>query len=98
MENRQQYYKEYLIMSDDQRYFGKKIEEKVIPLSGKFLDYLEIIFSTLSMNEPKHQDLLKEIRSKVLRDSNDAVRKLLADLSEFSLSRINKEIIKFKNK
>lgn len=85
-------------MSDDQRYFGKKIEEKVIPLSGKFLDYLEIIFSTLSMNEPKHQDLLKEIRSKVLRDSNDAVRKLLTDLSEFSLSRINKEIIKFKNK
>lgn len=102
-ENEQKFkFKEYSKLTKGQFLLGKKIEDTIIPLAGSILDYVEMSFKSIeamadtSSGEKKDfSEVYDVLRSKILRDANDSVRKLLRVLSYYGVDKVT-DIIQIK--
>jgi hypothetical protein len=90
-------YKEYIGLYGDRFEFAKKIEGSIIPLIGGLLDYIEVMFESLGINEEEAKRAFNVVRKKVLRDGNDCVRDLIKEIHLYQIKILSKDVIKIKD-
>jgi hypothetical protein len=87
-------YKEYIGLYGDRLDLAKKMEGSVIPLVGNLLDYIEIMFESMHLENEEAKRAFAVVRKKILRDGNDCVRDLIKEIHSYSIKLLSKDIIK----